>query len=154
MFHVSELRRFIPNDKDLFPSRDHPRPGPIVTEDGLEEHVIDCILDEWRCGRGYQYLIRWVGFSKADDEWLPQHQVEDCEALDVWLQKKLVDVCATKQDTKNSDANDGPVRAKRAKGTRAPHRVEESVSLLTDLQVALSQNQPDNNLTDILTDSP
>ncbi len=36
MFHVSELRRFIPNDKDLFPSRDHPRPGPIVTKMGLK----------------------------------------------------------------------------------------------------------------------
>ncbi|PBK65753.1 hypothetical protein ARMSODRAFT_978194 [Armillaria solidipes] len=47
-FHISELRKFIPNDKDLFPSRDHPSPGPVVTEDGLEEHVEDCkALDVW-----------------------------------------------------------------------------------------------------------
>ncbi len=45
-FHISELYKFIPNDKDLFPSRDHPCPGPIITEDSLEEHVIDRILDE------------------------------------------------------------------------------------------------------------
>ncbi len=55
-FHISELHKFISNDKDLFPSRDHPHPGPVVTEDGLEEHVIDCILDEHRCDRGFQYL--------------------------------------------------------------------------------------------------
>lgn len=70
-FHISELHKFIPNDKDLFPSRDHPRPGPDVTEEGLEEHVIDCILDERRRGCGFQYLTRWVGFSKSDDKWLP-----------------------------------------------------------------------------------
>ncbi len=45
-FHISELRPFIANDSDLFPSRDHPRPGPILTEDGLEEHFIDRIIDQ------------------------------------------------------------------------------------------------------------
>ncbi len=32
-FHVSELRPFIANDLDLFPSQEHPHPGPILTED-------------------------------------------------------------------------------------------------------------------------
>lgn len=67
-FHVSELRKFIPNNTDLFPSCDHPRPGPIVTENGLEEHVIDKIIDEWRRGHGFQYLVYWLGFPDSHNE--------------------------------------------------------------------------------------
>ena len=37
-------------------------------------------------GRGYQYLVRWVGFGPADDEWLLRKDVEDCEALDWWIE--------------------------------------------------------------------
>ncbi len=29
-----------------------------------------------------------VGFSEAHDEWLPRRELEDCEALDIWLKKK------------------------------------------------------------------
>lgn len=71
-FHVSELRPFIPNDSDLFPSRDHPCPGPILTKDGLEEHFIDRIIDHCRRGRGCQYLVCWVSYGAEDDCWLPR----------------------------------------------------------------------------------
>ncbi len=122
-FHISELRKFIPNDKDLFPSCDHPSPGPVVTEEGLEEHVIEHILDEQRRGRGFQYLIRWLGFSESHDEWLPHHQLEDCEALDVWIEKKADEMKLTDK-----------VTTKSSRETCALLRVGESVSLTPDLQ--------------------
>lgn len=87
-FHVSQLRAFKPNDPALFPSREHPRPGPVVTEEGQLENFIDKILDERKVGRGRKYLVRWVGFGEEDDEWLPRRDLEDCEALDAWEKEK------------------------------------------------------------------
>lgn len=83
-FHSSQLRQFHANDSSLFPSRELPRPGPVVTEDGQHENFIEKIIDERRVGRGKQFLVRWVGFDEADDEWLPRRELEDCEALDAW----------------------------------------------------------------------
>lgn len=46
IFHISELRAFVPNNSSLFPSQEHFHPSPILTEDGLEEHLINHIVDE------------------------------------------------------------------------------------------------------------
>jgi hypothetical protein len=83
-FHISQLRPYHANDPSLFPSREQPRPGPVVTEDGQLENFIDRIIDERRVGRGKKYLVRWVGYGEEDDEWLSRRELEDCEALDVW----------------------------------------------------------------------
>jgi len=83
-YYSSELKLHIPNDPDLFPTRVHSRPGPILTPDGLHEHEIEKILDAQPRGRGYQFLIRWKGYGPEDDEWLPASLLEDCEALDIW----------------------------------------------------------------------
>jgi hypothetical protein len=55
-----------------------------MTENGLEEYQIEKIVDEHRRGHGYQYLVRWSGYSEGDDTCLPQRELEDCEALDQW----------------------------------------------------------------------
>ncbi|KAF8428847.1 hypothetical protein L210DRAFT_3488697 [Boletus edulis BED1] len=44
----------------LFPDREQPRPGPVVTPDGQQECLIDKIIDEKRVGRGRRYLVHWV----------------------------------------------------------------------------------------------
>jgi hypothetical protein len=87
-FHSSQLRTFHANDTALFPSRDLPRPGPVVTEDRQLKTFIERIIDEKKVGRGKWYLVRWVGFGADEDEWLPRRDLEDCEALDVWEQGK------------------------------------------------------------------
>lgn len=38
-------------------------PGPVVTEDGSREWFVDRILDRRPRGRGFQYLVRWVGYG-------------------------------------------------------------------------------------------
>ena len=68
----------------MFPNREHPRPGPVVTEDGLEEHIIDRILDMKKVRNQRFYLVRWVGYGHEDDEWLPHRDMKDTAALDVW----------------------------------------------------------------------
>lgn len=86
-FHSSQLKLFHANDSILFPSREFPRPGPVVTANGQMETFIEKIVDEKRVGRGKRYLVRWVGFGADEDEWLPRRDLEDCEALDVWEQR-------------------------------------------------------------------
>ena len=56
-YHASELKCFNDNDSSLFPSRDHPRPSPVMTTEGLEEYQIDKIIDQRRRGNGWQYLV-------------------------------------------------------------------------------------------------
>ena len=38
IFHSSKLKLHIANDETLFPNRGHPRPGPVLTSNSLEEH--------------------------------------------------------------------------------------------------------------------
>jgi hypothetical protein len=87
-FHVSQLRPYHQNDATLFPTRELPRPGPVVMEDGQLETFIDKIIDERNVGRGKRYLVRWVGFGEEDDEWLPCRDLEDCKVLDVWEKER------------------------------------------------------------------
>jgi len=67
-FHASQLRRYVPNDRELFPGRELPRDGPVLLSNGQEEHVIERILDERRRGRGWQYLVRWQ-LPAAERSW-------------------------------------------------------------------------------------
>jgi hypothetical protein len=61
----------------------------VLNEDGDEEFVVGEILQHRvRPGRGrvkvFEYLVRWKGYGPDEDTWLPQSELEDCEALDVY----------------------------------------------------------------------
>jgi hypothetical protein len=71
VFHVMELKHFIPNDPNLFPSRQATCPGPIVSELSEEEWKIEEIIDECRHGRRTQYLVKWSCYSDEENLWLP-----------------------------------------------------------------------------------
>ncbi|KAJ8462836.1 hypothetical protein ONZ51_g10647 [Trametes cubensis] len=86
-FHASLLRPYVPNPDDLYPGRSHPEPGPIVTANGEEEFFVERILDRRRVGRGWQYLVRWLGYGPGSDSWLPGREVSELAALDVFLQE-------------------------------------------------------------------
>jgi hypothetical protein len=81
-FHVSQLRKFVPNDSSHFPSRDKAS-EPVLVE-GNWEHVIDRIIDERKRGRGTQFLVQWKGFSASHNEWIPERLLKDNSALDEW----------------------------------------------------------------------
>jgi hypothetical protein len=84
-YHASELVPHVANDPSLFPDREDECPPPIVTPDGIEEYFVKEILDAHPCGRGWQYLVRWSGYSPEHDRWLPRTALEDCEVLNHWL---------------------------------------------------------------------
>lgn len=91
-FHASQLKAHCPNDDVLFPARAYAAPGPVVTTEGMEEFHIDKIIDAKRIGRGWCYLVRWVGYGPEEDRWLPGREVANCEALDVWLAENPNDI--------------------------------------------------------------
>ena len=84
-YHASELKPFLANDPSLFPNREYTQPLPVVTNDGLEEYLVQEILDSRRRGNGWQYLVQWTGYGPEHNRWLPGSALSDCKALDVWL---------------------------------------------------------------------
>ncbi|KAF7979334.1 hypothetical protein HWV62_42751 [Athelia sp. TMB] len=84
-FHASLLSRYNDNDPTMFPGRVRAHPGTITADDGETEWWVERIMDERRRGRGYQYLVRWVGEGPENDLWLPRRELDDCEALTTWL---------------------------------------------------------------------
>ena len=91
-FHASLLKPFVPNNPTMFPDHEFTRLGAVVTEDGTEENMIDKIVDARCCGRGKQYLVRWVGYDCDHNEWLSGKLLEDTEALDVLEAENGTDV--------------------------------------------------------------
>jgi hypothetical protein len=89
VFHASELKRHVPNDDILFPSRKFKKPGPIVTEFREEEWGVEKIVDERKRGKEKQYLVKWVGYGEEENRWLPRRELEDCQALDEWEKNKV-----------------------------------------------------------------
>src|SRR5216684_6961199 len=87
VFHTSEIHPFNENDEDLLHERALHPPEPL-TIDRHEEFFIEKIVDERQRGRKLQYRVCWTGEGPEGDKWLPASEVEDCEALDVWITRK------------------------------------------------------------------
>ena len=60
---------------------------PIQNDEGNKEYYVRDIIDERKRGRGYQYLVRWVGYGPEEDRWIAGSELKDTEALNVWLAK-------------------------------------------------------------------
>jgi hypothetical protein len=52
-YHVSELKAFVLNDVSLFPSCELSNPQPVVIPDGLEEFLVEDIIDARQHGHGW-----------------------------------------------------------------------------------------------------
>lgn len=85
-FHASLLKPYHANRADLFPGRHLPKPGPIVTPDGVEEWTVERIVDRRTRGRGHQYLLRWEGWGPGADSWVPGAVARELAAYDRWLE--------------------------------------------------------------------
>ena len=74
VFHVSLLKRYTPNNDNLFPDRQIIPPAPILVND-TEEFEVEEILDQRITKQGNrstpQYLIKWKGYPLHDATWEP-----------------------------------------------------------------------------------
>ncbi|KAG9218259.1 hypothetical protein CCMSSC00406_0005940 [Pleurotus cornucopiae] len=95
-FHSSLLRRFIPNDPDLFPTRELERPGAISV-DGEEEWLVERIINERKGRRGMEYLVRYCGYGSDEDRWLGRVDVEELAAFNDWLAVRPSTECRAKK---------------------------------------------------------
>ena len=85
-YHMSKLKPHHANDASLFPSRELAQPSPILTTNGLEEYLINKIIDSQRRGRGWQFLVCWLGYGPQHDLWIAASELSHCEALDCWYE--------------------------------------------------------------------
>ena len=77
VFHASKL---IPYHVDDIAGRNPPKPQAIEV-DGIPEFEVEEILDSRVRYRRVQYLIKWVGYSDAENTWEPARNVAHAQKL-------------------------------------------------------------------------
>lgn len=75
VFHVSLLEPY--EDR----GDNEPEPPPPELMDEHEEWQVETILDHRDRKNGRQYLVRWLGFTPADDTWEPSDHLENAMDL-------------------------------------------------------------------------
>jgi hypothetical protein len=74
VFHAKLLRKYVPNDPELFPSREPTRPPPVIPEDDRWE--VEEIRD-FKDRRGKkEYLVHWKGYPDSDDSWVKEEDID------------------------------------------------------------------------------
>jgi hypothetical protein len=77
VFHVNLLTKHgVTTD---IPDREVPQPPPIEIEPQIFEYEVEKILDSRMYRRRLEYLIKWKGYSDADNTWEPEKHVENAK---------------------------------------------------------------------------
>ena len=53
-----------------------PRPPPDIIE-GDEFYEVEAIIRHKGKGQGTKYLVKWVGYPTADNEWIAKEELEN-----------------------------------------------------------------------------
>jgi hypothetical protein len=57
-----------------------------VTNKGLEEFLVEEIIDSRRRSCGWQFLVCWLEYGPEHDLWITLSELINCEVLDQWYQ--------------------------------------------------------------------
>ena len=74
-FHASQLKRYIPNNDQQYPSRALERPDAVQGQGDDAEWELERILDRRRAGRGWQYRIQFRGWGAEDEQWRSRREL-------------------------------------------------------------------------------
>jgi hypothetical protein len=84
-FHTTHVKMHQENDNLKYPSRSLDKPGPILVDD-VPEYTVEHILDHKKFrGDNFKYLVRWAGYGPEDNLWIAGRDLQDNEALDIYL---------------------------------------------------------------------
>ena len=78
VFHVSQLKPVTVSPHSVPAPAP---PSPQVLDDGDLVWEVNKVLDVRRYGRGYQYLVDWVGYQPEDRSWVPRSYFADDSVL-------------------------------------------------------------------------
>lgn len=78
VFHVDRLRPA--KTASLVPDRTLPEPPPVIIDEE-EEYEVEAVLDSRIFRRQFQYLIKWKGYSDAENSWEPVANVANAKQL-------------------------------------------------------------------------
>jgi hypothetical protein len=57
-----------------------------MTNEGLEEFLMEETIDSQRHSCRWQFLVRWLGYGPEHDLWITLSELINCEALNQWYQ--------------------------------------------------------------------
>ena len=78
VFHVSQIKPA--TSSPLNPPAPTP-PPPLILPDGDQAWQVNKVIDVRRYGRGFQYLVDWVGYPPEDRCWVPRGYFSDPSVL-------------------------------------------------------------------------
>ena len=79
VFNEKLLKPFIKPSFDIQPN-DPPAPADLVEEE--EEYEVEAILDSRKKGRYIEYLVKWKGYSDAENSWEPCGNVRHAKEME------------------------------------------------------------------------
>jgi len=82
VFNVDQFRKATNIDITRPPDPNTPPPACRTFRDGSKEYFVEDILHHRRKGRGYEYLIKWVGYDQTT--WEPMRNLRSVKE---WIQK-------------------------------------------------------------------
>jgi hypothetical protein len=81
----TKLRPWTP---DPIAPRIPPKPPQPVLRKGHDEYEVEEVLDSRYRGRGIQYLVKFKGYSKEHNEWLPSTNLTNAPRLTAKFHKE------------------------------------------------------------------
>ena len=120
-FHVENLKKYIPNDDNKFPSRKSEEPGPLPEFKDEELYEVDKILlsrTKPRTGT-IEYKVKWKGYNNNHNSWVSADNISN-DLVDEFNQRTSSSISSHRKTTK---------RATKKQKTTIPRRRKLTVFL-------------------------